>query len=882
MSASGSISDDFLNKLISIIQDNISDELFGVSELAQSIGMSRSNLLRRIKKTTNLSASQFIRKVRLQNAKDLLGDSSLTVSEVSFKVGFSSTSYFIKCFREEYGYPPGEVGKYAESEFSFTGESKQTHQLAAIMFTDIEGYTALMQKDEEKAIAVRNRHRDAFETITHKYKGRILQYYGDGTLSTFNSAIDAVKCSVELQLAFCEDPKIPVRIGVHTGDILFSKDGILGDGVNVASRIESLAVPGSVFISEKVYDEVKNQSGIEAISMGSFELKNVAKPIEVYSITNTGLVVPEKNQLIGKVEPKFNGLEKKKNKQGKLELLWGLLVIAAIITGYLVAQSGLMDTSKMENRKSENFPGKKSIAVLPFINDSNDSSNVYIINGLMESTLSNLQKIKDLRVISRTSVEKYRNAGKSSAEIARDLNVQYLIEGSGQKIGDQIMLSIQLIDALSDSHLWSEQYNKQLVDIFSLQQEIAKSIADQIEVLITPEEEERINKLPTEDLVAYEFFLQGYDLLTEPTQENLQRSIPYFEKAIEEDNQFARAYAAIAIALFSIDEHKEDKENREKINYYADQALLFDPELAQSLIAKALYYMHGAEYEMAVTYFERALEFNPNSDVTLIFLVKLYAEHFPNTEKYLEYALRGIEIDFKASDSLAASFSYLHISNAFVQSGFVDKAEEYINKSLAYYPDNLFSQYVKAYVMYAKDPDLYQLNRSLLEVFSKDSTRLDIMQEVAKSYYYQRDYENSYRYYKKFEDLRKAYKLDIYRAENAKIGLVYDKVGNKEGSILLFEKYLKMANEDPTIYKNLSLAVYHAYHGEKEKALEYFSLFSQVDNYHYWIILFLDIDPLVDNIKSMRKYEKVKKILEEKFWKYHDEIKENLKRKGLI
>lgn len=167
-----------------------------------------------------------------------------------------------------------------------------SRQLAAIMFTDIEGYTALMQQNEDKAIQARSKHRHIFNTITEKYKGRILQYYGDGTLSIFDSAIDAVNCGIEMQLGFREKPSIPVRIGIHTGDIIFSEEEIIGDSVNVAARIESLSVPGSVFISEKVYDEIKNQESINTSLLRTFKLKNVEKPIEVYAISNVGLIVP--------------------------------------------------------------------------------------------------------------------------------------------------------------------------------------------------------------------------------------------------------------------------------------------------------------------------------------------------------------------------------------------------------------------------------------------------------------------------------------------------------------------------------------------------------------------------------------------------------------
>ncbi len=179
----------------------------------------------------------------------------------------------------------------------------RSRQLAAIMFTDIQGYTALMQQNEEKAIRAREKHRHIFNSITKKYEGRILQYYGDGTLSIFNSAIDAVQCGTEMQLDFLKEPSIPVRIGIHIGDIIFSEDEIIGDGVNVASRIESLAVPGSVFISDKVYDEIKNQESLKTSLLKTFKLKNIERPTDIYAISNEGLIVPNPEDIQGNTEP---------------------------------------------------------------------------------------------------------------------------------------------------------------------------------------------------------------------------------------------------------------------------------------------------------------------------------------------------------------------------------------------------------------------------------------------------------------------------------------------------------------------------------------------------------------------------------------------------
>lgn len=686
MPNSRNIENDFLNKLTKIVEENISNEQFGVSELANRIAMSRSNLLRKVKSSTSLSVSQFISQVRLQRAMELLKDNSLSVSEISYQVGFSSPSYFIKCFRDYYGYPPGEAGK--------------------------------MKPNESEVIE---------NTIPGKKRKFI--------------------------------------------------------------------IIGSAFF---------------------------------------------------------------------------LIVILVVL--FIVFKPALSPKASLE----------KSIAVLPFKNDSNDSTNLYLINGLMESILTNLQKVGELKVISRTSVEKYRNNTKTIPELAEELNVNYFIEGSGQKIGDEILLHIQLIEGPTDKHLWAEQYNREAKDIFSLQRDVAKNIASKIKVIITPEEELRIDKVPTHNLVAYDYFLMGIELFHKGDRENILRSIGYFKNAISEDNEFARAYADVAIAYYFLDAYQTEKIYSVEIHNYADKALLLDSKLPQSLIAKALDYMHSGENELAVPYLEKALEYNPNSALVINILSDFYTSYIPNTEKYLEYALKGITLDIASHDSATASYIFLHISNAFIQTGFIDEALKYINKSLVYNQGNLFSQYVKAFILYARDRNLIQTKERLIEVLSKDSTRLDIMQEVGKICYYLRDYECSDKYYSKFIGIRDALNLDIYRYENAKIAVVLSQVGLIEESKKYMEDYKIYAENDKSIYQQLSLAIYYSYCGDTKKAIEHLKLFSQQDNYHFWTIIFLNIDPLIDNIKDLPEYKQIMGEIETKFWNNHNHIKISLEDKGLL
>ena len=268
-----------------------------------------------------------------------------------------------------------------------------TRQLAAIMFTDMEGYTALMNKNEQLAIERRNRHREVFEKAMADYNGKIIQYYGDGTLSIFTSAIHAVNAAVAMQLLFRQAPLVPLRIGIHIGDITMDDSGVYGDGVNIASRIESLAVAGSVFISDKVFDEIKNQPLINTLSMGLFDLKNVSRPVEVFAIAKDGLAVPKQIDLKGKTtEP------------------------------------------------------KNKLAVLPFMNMSNDAGNEYFSDGISEELINSLSKIDGLQVICRTSSFSFKGKNQDVREIGRILNVSKVLEGSVRKAGNRVRITAELVN----------------------------------------------------------------------------------------------------------------------------------------------------------------------------------------------------------------------------------------------------------------------------------------------------------------------------------------------------------------------------------------------------------------------------------------------------
>ncbi len=415
----------------------------------------------------------------------------------------------------------------------------RSRQLAAIMFTDIEGYTTLMQQNEEKAIQTRDKHRSIFNSITEKHQGRILQYYGDGTLSIFDSAIDAVKCGIEMQLGFQENPPVPVRIGIHTGDIILSEEEIIGDGVNVASRIESLAVQGSVFISEKVYEEIKNQESIKTSFLKTFKLKNVEKPIDVYAISNAGLVVPKPEDIVGKTDMEHSSPLKKSKETGprikKKVLLTSLIVAltAAIIIAFLKFGTNGIDSSEIQER---------SIAVLAFENMSGDPNQEYFSDGISEEILNSLANMKELKVAGRTSAFSFKGTKDDIPTIGKKLNVAMVLEGSVRKTGNRVRITAQLINVEDGFRLWSDIYDMKMEDIFAVQEDIANRIAEKLKLQV---QMSTTGEGGTDNLEAYELFLKGIYFHSKDFL-SAKKAMESFQKAVELDTEYARSYALIA------------------------------------------------------------------------------------------------------------------------------------------------------------------------------------------------------------------------------------------------------------------------------------------------------------------------------------------------
>jgi adenylate cyclase len=468
-------------------------------------------------------------------------------------------------------------------------------RLTAILFADMTGYTALMQENEVLARTKRQRLKEVLETTVREFSGQILQYYGDGSLSVFHSAIDAVHCAIKMQQQLQSEPKVEVRMGLHTGDVLIEEEAIYGDGVNLASRIESLAVPGSIFISEKVFDDIRNQEGIRTIEMGYFEFKNVQRPVRVFAIANSGIVVPSREALQGK-------------------------------------------TKQPSNR----------LAVLPFVNMSADPENEYFSDGITEELLNALTKVDGLQVTSRTSAFAYKGKNDDIRDIGIKLNVDRILEGSVRKSGSRVRITAQLINAADGYHIWSENYDRNLTDIFELQDEISGIIANKLRKnLLRKEQAKPLVKAPVDNFEAYTFYLKGLHYRNKLTPADERKCIDCCEQAIAIEPGYAQAWALAAVTyghLGSLGQMLPQKAF-EIVHRYADKALELDPTLAEGYIAKgAAFLFYEWKWKDAYDALQKAIELNPAAN-NAYELMAFYYVVMGQKGKAMEVMEHAIQLD---------------------------------------------------------------------------------------------------------------------------------------------------------------------------------------------------------------------------------------------
>ena len=439
-------------------------------------------------------------------------------------------------------------------------------RLAAILAADMVGYSRLMGADEEGTIARQKARRsELIDPEIAKHGGRIVKTTGDGLLVEFPSVVDAVRCAVQVQQAMAgreagvpEDRRIQYRVGINLGDIVIDGDDIYGEGVNVAARLEALAEPGGVSISGKVFEEVRNKLDLGFEDMGAQVVKNIAEPVQVWRVL---LEAP----------PAFD--------------------------------------------EPPALPDKPSIAVLPFTNMSGDEEQEYFADGVTEDVITALSHVRWLFVIARNSSFAYKGQSPDIRQVAADLGVRYVLEGSVRKAGSRIRLTAQLIDGATGSHIWAERYDRELVHIFDLQDELTVTIAGAIEPALGQAERARARTKHSENLGAWDIYQQGMSYLHKRTKGDLEAAQRLFARAIELDPNLVPAYSAAAEGcLFQIVDGSADspQERREAGLRFGNKAVELDNQDAGAHYALGRAYMVRREHERAIPELQTAVELNPS------------------------------------------------------------------------------------------------------------------------------------------------------------------------------------------------------------------------------------------------------------------------------
>lgn len=629
--------------------------------------------------------------------------------------------------------------------------------LVAVMFADIIGYSKMMQDDEHNAKFIRDRQRAVIKNLLLTYHGEVMQYYGDGTLLMFGSALDAVNCAREIQQELKNQPVVPLRIGIHMGDVIYDDEGIYGDAVNIAARVQSLGIAGAVMLSEKVVDEIKNQPGFRLESFGKHELKNIYVPIGIYALAEEGFVVPS---------------------QSYVQHLTGT--------------------------------NPKSIAVLPFNNFSPEPNNEYFSDGITEEIINALTTIKDLKVASRTSVFAYKKEIKDIREIGKELNVSTVLEGSVRKAGNKIRVTAQLINADDGLHIWSDNFDGELQDIFKVQDEIARKIVGKLEDNFMDQDQKKIYDSSTESVEAYNYYLRGLFYWNKRTPEAIYKAIDYFDRAIGECDTYFNALAFLANCYTYLGTigHMPGERAFKIAEKYALRAIDLNNTRADSYIALGyVNLLFKWDFYSAEANFRKAITMEPDNSEARQAL-SLYYRIIGDYEKMLDQAEAAVKIDPLSLPALLESGRAFWVVEKF------DKALNAFNEAL----------------------ELDPLFRAAYE-------------GKAAVYLSQKKYDKALRMIKKYAKL-----VDSKHGGASQLAYIYADMGDKTLAEENISRMQELEKEEPKYNLSLDFAMIYAALEDRVRAFEY--LQKAVDVKMGSVLLVHSL-PFIQGLKDDPRYEMI-------------------------
>lgn len=504
-------------------------------------------------------------------------------------------------------------------------------RLAAVMIADVAGYGHLSQTDEEGTRAhFQAELHEVFEPQISEHHGRLVKTMGDALLVEFHSVVDALRCAVEVQRAEAgrnaslpTDRRMVFRIGINLGDVIVEGDDIHGDGVNIAHRLQALADSGGVVISGTTYDQVEKKLDVGYESLGERQVKNIDKPVRVYRV-----------RLEAEAAGKTSSVRRSLIQSWRRPVV-AVGALAIIVTAGAAAWwrpwESRIEPSSIE-RSVVPLSDKPSIAVLPFGNLGSDSEQAYFAQGLTDDLITDLSKISGLFVIARNSTSGYHDPSADVRDVATQLGVRYVLEGSVRRSGDSVRINVQLIDGMSGANIWAERYDRGYSEIFALQDELIGRIVDALSVRLTANEKTRITRLPTRNLEAYDIYMRAEQKAYDLTSESLSDALRLYQRAIALDPQFAEAYAGYArtlvdIVSFVYQDVLIGAVARQQAYEAAERALQLNAQTPRAYAALSILQSLDGKHDEAIASVQKSVSLDPNSaDAQLnLAIVLIYA-----------------------------------------------------------------------------------------------------------------------------------------------------------------------------------------------------------------------------------------------------------------
>ena len=599
-------------------------------------------------------------------------------------------------------------------------------KLTAILSADVKGYSRLMGEDDQATVRTIKVYREIITEVVQKHRGRVVDSPGDNILAEFASVIDAVGSAVEIQdelrirnAELPEDRKMEFRIGVNLGDVIHEEERIYGDGVNVAARVESLADPGGICVSGTVFDQIESKLPLGYEYLGEQSVKNISKPVRIYK----ALMDPE---AVGKVIG-----------EKRAEPRRGLKVALAVVTLLLLVVGGLLiwrtafppvEVASVE-KMAFPLPDRPSIAVLPFDNLSGDPEQEYFSDGLTEEIISTLSKVPKLFVIARNSTFTYKGKPVKVQQVSEELGVRYVLEGSVRKSGDKIRITAQLVDAIKGHHLWAEKYDRNIDDIFAVQDEITKRIITAMQVKLTVGEQVQTAARGTNNLEAYLKYLQANEYIQQGNIESYALARKLAEQAIALDPEYAAAYGVLSrlhIGDFWFDASKSQEQSLTEAIKLLQKAIDLDDSYAEAHSLLGWVFSHKGQHDKALAQVQKAVTLDPNSAESHFRLAKVLNFSDRNEAAILEYKIAIRQ------NPIPPSIYFWSLGLAYAETGQYDEGIAWCEKAINWEPDSLFARIMMAVVYSwsgrdaearAEAAELLRINPNFsLERFAKRAT----------------------------------------------------------------------------------------------------------------------------------------------------------------